>query len=505
VADAGADANDGGGGADADAGPSCGKGTLKGLVCQAGTMKLVPEATIQVSAVRCDGVTQNFEAKTDEQGRFTIFGVPDGLQRVDVISPLYTGWFWATIKDGGVTFVANIDGCGVAAPDEKACEFGQLRGNVCPVGGSTLVASGFRVWVLAKGCDGADVVREANTTPNGEFTLTKVPPGTHVLRVDRLPAFDPQDLYAEWTTTVKIEPSTLTDAGSIGAVSCGGLPAVDSGGSGSVDTGELCTDPKWNLCGDAILDYCANPTPPFPDCNSDGIPDPCPLCPPLEVVFALDTSGSMFDELDALCTQIEETVTKLGQAAITTQATVLGISETYGCLKHTVVDAYGSTITDGPEGWTPIGFCGDSTEDWALAVGVIAANKPWLENSVRVIVPISDEGPACGDPLDALDGFNIDLAIEVAKKHGVIVFPITGTGAVDEVVALAEKLATATGGTTYATTNATADMATSVIMAALNACNTFSDCNSNGVPDDCDIANGKLTDFNLNGKPDACE
>jgi hypothetical protein len=34
---------------------------------------------------------------------------------------------------------------------------------------------------------------------------------------------------------------------------------------------------------------------------------------------------------------------------------------------------------------------------------------------------------------------------------------------------------------------------------------TLNDCNSNGIPDDCDIATGTSTDLNGNGVPDECE
>lgn len=38
-----------------------------------------------------------------------------------------------------------------------------------------------------------------------------------------------------------------------------------------------------------------------------------------------------------------------------------------------------------------------------------------------------------------------------------------------------------------------------------DACETVTDCNGNGVDDDCDIALGNATDFNSNGIPDVCE
>ncbi len=44
-----------------------------------------------------------------------------------------------------------------------------------------------------------------------------------------------------------------------------------------------------------------------------------------------------------------------------------------------------------------------------------------------------------------------------------------------------------------------------VVVAGLADCAYAQDCNGNGVPDDCDIADGTSEDCNVNGVPDECE
>ncbi len=146
-------------------------------------------------------------------------------------------------------------------------------------------------------------------------------------------------------------------------------------------------------------------------------------------------------------------------------------------------------------------------EDWGRAAAVVAGVKKWGAKNVRLVIPISDEGPWCGDPVTdpGVDRDSITQAIKVAKTHSVMVSPITGTGSSSGVVKLAADLAKGTGGKALSSTKPQDDMATSVLDIVKTACKTFSDCNKNGTPDGCDIKKGKSKDCDYDGTPDECQ
>ena len=78
--------------------------------------------------------------------------------------------------------------------------------------------------------------------------------------------------------------------------------------------------------------------------------DPTPVCPPLDVVFVMDTSGSMTDEAAALCGDIAQVVADLDVLGITVHPNFLGISETPGgafaCLADDVLTMLGGEVPD---------------------------------------------------------------------------------------------------------------------------------------------------------------
>ena len=132
---------------------------------------------------------------------------------------------------------------------------------------------------------------------------------------------------------------------------------------------------------------------------------------------------------------------------------------------------------------------------------------PWQPagESVRLIIPLADEGPYCGDPVTDLDEAAITHAITIARSNGVVVSPITGTGAVSTVRNLAQALADSTGGVHFNSTEPALDIAESIVDLVVTACKAFTDCNGNGVLDECDIASGVSTDADGDGVPDECE
>ncbi|MHC5006375.1 MAG: dockerin type I domain-containing protein, partial [Planctomycetota bacterium] len=251
------------------------------------------------------------------------------------------------------------------------------------------------------------------------------------------------------------------------------------------------------------------------DCNQDGVPDECPFCPQVELVFLMDTSTSMNDEGAALCNSVDAVIAYLGAAGIDDLlATKLGIWDTpggqYSCLESSVPVEFGTEVPGSP----PPGneFLGDcpggnqvGQEDWGRAISVVAGVKPWLAGTLRLIVPLSDEGPWCGDPITVEDQDSIDHAITIALANGVIVSPVTGTGSSSGVIALAQQIADATGGIQFTSTQPADDIAEAIRNLVLDACFAASDCNGNGVLDSCDIDNNTSDDDNGNGIPDECE
>lgn len=501
------DATDGGyadgAGGDADVAPPCGLGTIKGLPCEG---QGVEGATVRVEAPGCDGAEVVAETTTDATGAFVLPGVPSGARLVFVSTAAGTTSFAAFVHPNSVTVLpATMTGtCADALPEQAPCPTGTVVGTVCPPGGTTIAAGGTHVEVLSPDCPAAQGKVETNTATTGEFTLTSVPAGVRVLRVTKPGAAEP------WLRTVFVSPDKQTDVGSLGAIGCGGVDALPSesedGPEPETPDDILCTDPKWNLCGKDILEYCADPKPPFPDCNGDGLPDPCPQCPPIEVVFVLDTSGSMDDEADALCETLADTTAKLLAAKVGATAHIYGISDTWlACTKQSVAAVLGTKVEDPPTGFLPIGYCGDGTEDWAAGAAVVAVHHPWAEGALRLVVPISDEGSACGDPINDEDVRAVTAAIEIANAHGVIVSPIAGTDSSEEVLDLMKSLAAGTGGQSSVSTDPSLDIASSVVLSVLKACTKVNDCNGNGLPDSCDLFSGAATDLDGNGVPDSCQ
>ena len=262
----------------------------------------------------------------------------------------------------------------------------------------------------------------------------------------------------------------------------------------------------------AVPDECDLASGTSEDCNADMIPDECPICPVVEVVFVMDTSSSMDDEGSALCTDLQQVVAGLQADLVNVDVELLGIhaASGYGCLTSSVANLYGTAVPGSPPpGMETLGEpCGiHLNEDWGPATAIVAGLKPWQADSVRLIVPISDEGPRCGDPVNnpGDDRDSINLAIGQAQLNDVIVSPIGGSGSSAAVVNMMNLIADATNGQQFSSSDPSLDLAAGIRGILVGACNRRSDCNANSVPDDCDLAAMTSQDCNLNGRPDECE
>jgi len=276
----------------------------------------------------------------------------------------------------------------------------------------------------------------------------------------------------------------------------GGGTVVGGGGGGG---GSECTTPEECDDDDACtVETCNNGF-----CGHNALPDclPCnvpPICPVIDVVFIMDTSGSMADEAVALCSGIGQLVAELDALGVTLQPTGLGITQTlgpgpFGCLTNNVVTLLGGTV---PGDSAACAFPGtlSAFESWGPAAAIVAERFAWTPGARRVIVPLSDEGPCngnlpegCNDPGD--DRNSILNAIAVAGQHNVIISPVTGTGSTSCVQTLAAAAAMGTGGTAFQSTDPVADLADALYAMLLTTCDPGScdDDNSCTLNDLCEL------------------
>jgi sugar lactone lactonase YvrE len=308
-----------------------------------------------------------------------------------------------------------------------------------------------------------------------------------------------------------------------------GFPELDCDGNGIVDTCDLAAGTASDCNRNGRPDACDLADGTSPDCNGDGVPDDCPQCPPVEVVFIMDTSTSMNDEAAALCAGLPQVAASLSAAGLAVTTTTLGICDlpggAYACLENTVIALLGSAVPGNPPAEIAVlGACPGGNEvcqeDWGRATAVVAGLFPWADEgeSVRVVIPITDEGPWCGDPSSGNDQLSISHAISVANASGVFVSPIIGSGASAAVLALAEQLAAATGGETFSSTKPSIDIAESIVSQVLAACArqprcAIGDINCDGAVDATDLslllgdwnASGTPADINCNGQVDSAD
>ena len=302
----------------------------------------------------------------------------------------------------------------------------------------------------------------------------------------------------------------------LGRCTGGGPGFVDCDLNGIHDACDIAAGNQEDCNFNGIPDACDFDSGASEDCNLDGIPDECPVCPDVELVFVMDTSTSMDGEAAALCSSIAQVVGLLASRGIEVEPRLLGICNTpggaYSCLDDNVANLLGTVVPgDPPLGLEILGNCPGGnevcSEDWGLATAVVAGLYPWAAEgeSLRLIIPLFDEGAWCGDPTTDLDDGAVLHAQTVAEIAGVVVSPITGSGSSAAVVAHAEQIALATGGVHFRSTDPDADIAQGVVDLVLAACIASNDCNGNGHLDECDIAYGTSQDEDGNGIPDECE
>jgi len=219
----------------------------------------------------------------------------------------------------------------------------------------------------------------------------------------------------------------------------------------------------------------------IPDCVSCAVQVECP---DVDLVFVMDTSGSMRDEATALCEGITDVLAEFENQDIVVRPHFLGITQapaiSFTCLTDTVVALLGTEVPGNAEA-CPFPNHVSSYESWGPATAIVAAEFPWTPGAARVIIPISDEGPCngslpegCNNPGDDRDA--IDNAVNVAQANNVRISPIVGTGADGCVIALAELAADGTGGRMLRTKDPASDLGDAIRQIIVENCQTIDAC-----------------------------
>jgi uncharacterized repeat protein (TIGR01451 family) len=183
-----------------------------------------------------------------------------------------------------------------------------------------------------------------------------------------------------------------------------------------------------------------------------------------DLVFLLDTSESMCNEWADLCAVLGRVVTLLNNSSYSMNHYVVGLRARPSC--------------DGPIGCVDEIWSTQSRENWGPAVEHWSESYPWRPGAIRIIVPISDEGPYRGCPINASDDQSISGAINAANANGVVVFPLLGNvtdnqecGKDDQrsLIQIMDDLAAGTGGARFNITGES-DLAQAIVRIVHQGC-----------------------------------
>ncbi len=147
---------------------------------------------------------------------------------------------------------------------------------------------------------------------------------------------------------------------------------------------------------------------------------------PVDAVFLVDTSGSMYNEWRDLCNIIGDIVEGLENEGIDFHYTIYGLGNARDCAHQS---------------W-PV-----HPESWGVATAQAAEAAIWREGVVKIIIPVSDECPyGGGETGDANDEASIQEAIQKCRENDVVVYPMNGDESSQDVIRYMDKLASETGG-----------------------------------------------------------
>ncbi|MFP4334774.1 MAG: putative Ig domain-containing protein [Wenzhouxiangella sp.] len=209
------------------------------------------------------------------------------------------------------------------------------------------------------------------------------------------------------------------------------------------------------------------------------VPEGCAACSALDLLFTFDTSVSMDPVNQAMCDLAGDLVEALADDGIPVNANYWGITENGSatCLNNNVGEQLGSTVPGSPPSWMDdlencAGFPELPTENWGPAAAIVAERYPWQADAVRLLVPVADEGPYCGDPVDEFDIDSVYFAREIAAQNDVVVSPLLPDIAPDPVRAMAGLITVGTGGISTVADFDLADILPVARSIAIAACGT---------------------------------
>lgn len=148
----------------------------------------------------------------------------------------------------------------------------------------------------------------------------------------------------------------------------------------------------------------------------------------VDIIFAMDTSGSMSDEATALVNAINGVTSDLS-SEFDIDAKLWGITGSGWGLTSYVTANVSNPLSN-------------HLEDWAPAVNDLSSKyNGWRSGTVKIIIPISDECPENGDGCYQDDEIAVTNARAVADANGINVLPIIGSPYTSSLYAKIKQLA----------------------------------------------------------------
>lgn len=191
----------------------------------------------------------------------------------------------------------------------------------------------------------------------------------------------------------------------------------------------------------------------------------------VDLAFIFDTSGSMSDEMATLANVAVTIVDDLAALGVTIHATIY-LLDSY----RTEFDIVPAEITVTVLTSANTGGVVDHQEDWGPGTEWVAGNHAWAVDGVttgpRVIIPLSDEGPQNGNPVNdpGDDRDSITAAIAAATANNVLVYPVSCSGMPAAGDLLMDDLAAGTGGTKFLSGVAETDLPPAIFAIVEAAC-----------------------------------
>ena len=159
----------------------------------------------------------------------------------------------------------------------------------------------------------------------------------------------------------------------------------------------------------------------------------------VDIIFVMDTSGSMADEASALVNAINAVTSDLS-SDFDLSSQLWSITNSFD-YSRTGFDS--SVINEIPNSLS------NQYEDWGPAVNDISSKyNNWRADTVKIVIPLSDECPEDGDGCDQGDELAITNARQAADTNGINVLPIIGSnswGTYEKIKQLASNLSTVSG------------------------------------------------------------